>query len=275
MKQGMTPYQISKLMAVSISRVYQIWRKYNETGAMPAVGLRSGRPKKELSFNQIGIILKTYNEQKVSASILEALIEKKYKIHINHNKIHQILLEKGLANRIGMKIRKKNWVRYERKHSLTAVHMDWFYDPHIGKWIIAVLDDASRMILSYGAFDHATAENTILVLKEALKYGKIKQAITDHGAQFTANKFDKNGKAYSQFEEFCKENKIKHILCRIKHPQSNGKMERWFGLYKQKIYLFGSLDEFVHWYNHIKPHMSLDFEKLETPVQAFRRKFKA
>jgi len=46
MKQGMTTYQISKLMAVSISRVYQIWRKYNETGATPAVGLRSGRQKK-------------------------------------------------------------------------------------------------------------------------------------------------------------------------------------------------------------------------------------
>ena len=112
------------------------------------------------------------------------------------------------------------------------------------------------------------------MLKQALEYGKIKQVITDHGPQFTANKFDSKGNAYSQFEEFCKDNKIKHILCRVKHPQSNGKIERWFGLYKQKGKFFLTLKEFVYWYNHVKPHLSLDFEKLETPEQAFRRKFK-
>ena len=91
---------------------------------------------------------------------------------------------------------------------------------------------------------------------------------------FNSNKFDSKGNAYSQFEEFCKQNKIKHILCRIKHPQSNGKIERWFGLYKQKGKFFLTLKEFVYWYNHVKPHLSLNFEELETPAQAFERKFK-
>ena len=44
--------------------------------------------------------------------------------------------------------------------------MDWMYDEQRGKNIIAVIDDASRMVLSYGEFDHATVENTILVLKK-------------------------------------------------------------------------------------------------------------
>lgn len=33
-----------------------------------------------------------------------------------------------------------------------------------------------------------------------------------------------------------------------------------FGLMEQKIGLFESLDEFVYWYNYLKPHMSLNFD---------------
>jgi len=35
------------------------------------------------------------------------------------------------------------------------------------------------------------------------------------------------------------------------------------------------LQEFVYWYNHVKPHLSLNLEELETPVKAFRRKFES
>ena len=44
---------------------------------------------------------------------------------------------------------------------------------------------------------------------------------------------------------------------------------------EQKIGLFKSLDEFVYWYNYVKPHMSLNFDELETPYQAFLRKLPA
>lgn len=272
--KGMSTYQISREMNISERRVNQILYLYRTTGKLPVVGKICGRPPKPINEEEKIMILKAYKKYHLSASLLKIMIKDKYKIYISHHKIHKVLLENKLAKPIGMKIRKKKWVRYERRHSLTAVHIDWMYDQHIGKQIIAVIDDASRMILAYGAFDSASAENTILVLRQALEYGKIKQVITDHGSQFTANKFDKDGKAHSQFGNFCKENRIKHILCRIKHPQSNGKIERWFGLYRQKIDQFAGIKEFVYWYNQVKPHMSLNFEKLETPAQAFRRKFK-
>ena len=270
----MSTYQISKNMRVSERRVNQILAIYRKTGEIPVIGKNLGRPKKPINELERKAIIECYKEFKMSAGLLREMIKNKYSLDINHNRIHQVLLDEGLAKKMTKKVRRKTWVRYERRHSLSAVHMDWMYDHKIGKWIIAVLDDASRMILAYGEFERATVENTILVLKEALKYGKIKEVITDHGPQFTTNKLDKKGKAKSQFAEFCKANGIKQILCRVKHPQSNGKIERWFGTYRQKRYTFSSLKEFVYWYNHIKPHLSLDFEKLETPAQAFIRKFK-
>jgi hypothetical protein len=32
------------------------------------------------------------------------------------------------------------------------------------------------------------------------------------------------------------------------------------------------VDEHVHWHNEVKPHLSLNIEALETPIQAFQRK---
>lgn len=274
MNQEMSGYQIAKDLKLSSERVYQIYREYLKTGEAPVLK-QTGRPIKILSETEINLILNSYSKYYVSASSLSPIIEKMYGIKINHNKIHEVLLENNMAKKEKKKSkRRKPWVRYEREHSLTAVHMDWLYDEQRGKNIIAVIDDASRMILAYGEFDRATVENTIFILKEASKYGKIKQIITDRGCQFTANKTDKKGEHKSQFAEFCKINGIKQILCRVKHPQSNGKIEMWFGLYRKKRKLFVSLQEFVYWYNYVKPHLSLNFEELETPVQAFRRKFK-
>ena len=79
----------------------------------------------------------------------------------------------------------------------------------------------------------------------------------------------------SKFRDFLAENDIKQILCRIKHPQSNGKVEKFFDLYQNKRILFKTKEEFVIWYNEIRPHRSLNFEVLETPQQAFVRKMKA
>ena len=234
-----------------------------------------GRPRKQLTETETNLILTSFFKYNLSASLLTKIIHKKHGVKINHNKIHEILLDNKMAKKEPKKSkRRKPWIRYERNHSLTAVHLDWMYDEQRGKNIIAVIDDASRMILSYGEFDQATVENTILVLKKALKYGKIKEAITDHGSQFTANKLNKKGEHNSKFAEFCKSQGIKQILCRIKHPQSNGKIERWFGLYRQKRHMYNSLQDFVYWYNQIKPHLSLNFDELETPAQAFRRKFR-
>jgi transposase InsO family protein len=54
--------------------------------------------------------------------------------------------------------------------------------------------------------------------------------------------------------------------------ETNGKLERFYGVYEQKRHQFKSIDEYVQWYNEVKPHLSLNIEALETPIQAFHRK---
>ena len=197
-------------------------------------------------------------------------IERDYSTHINHNRIHKIMLYLGYAKKKKNKdIRKKDWTRYERRHSLTAVHVDW-HNHKNKKWVFGVEDDASRKMLALIECNSATTNKSIEGMELALKHGRIKQCISDHGSQFTKTLAGKN----SRFAEYLKSRDIKQILCRIKHPQSNGKIEKWFHTYKIHRDSFDSKEEFIHWYNEVRPHRSLRFEELETPQKAFIRKMK-
>jgi len=135
------------------------------------------------------------------------------------------------------------------------------------------MDDASRLIVGYGVFQDATAENTIQVLKQATaKYGCPREILTDRGSKFYANESERHEKGISQFERYLADHDIRHILCRVDHPQTNGKLERFYGIYDQKRHQFKAVDEYVHWHNEVKPHLTLNVESLETPIQAFQRK---
>jgi len=57
--------------------------------------------------------------------------------------------------------RRKPWVRWERDHSLSPVHLDWHTRDSDGKKVCVVLDDSSRRILAGGEFDVENTENSI------------------------------------------------------------------------------------------------------------------
>ena len=269
--QGWTTYQARKIAGVSIRRVNQVWGQFLASGEIPEIGIKNGRPKRPIEDWEIKTVKEAFEKYSVSATALMKLIERDYGIHINHNRIHVILVILGIAKIKSKKdIRKKDWIRYERRHSLTAVHIDWYYFTSMQLWVFAVIDDASRKLLALVECKSPTTEASIEGMKEAMKHGKIKQCISDHGSQFISNIGGD-----SRFVEFLEANGIKQILCRIKHPQSNGKVEKFFDLYQNKRVLFKTMEEFIEWYNEVRPHRSLNFEILETPQQAFIRKMKA
>jgi len=268
--QGCTTYQARKIAKISIRRVNQIWKYYREEDKIPEIGKKVGRPMKPIEQWQMDIVKQSYEKYRVSASTLMKCIQRDHGKHINHNRIHKIMLDIGYAKKKKNKdIRRKDWTRYERRHSLTAVHIDWC-EHRSDKWAFGVEDDASRKVLALIECSSATTDRSIEGMESALEYGKIKQCISDHGTQFTKTLADKN----SRFAEYLKTKGIKQILCRVKHPQSNGKIEKWFHTYKVHRDAFNTKEDFLHWYNEIRPHRSLRFEELETPQQAFNRKMK-
>jgi len=271
LNNGETTYQARKVAKISVRRVYQVWNEYLKNEELPEIGKVMGRPIRPITLHEERIVAEAYKIYRVSASTLEKLIKRDYDVHIPHNHVHKILIKLGFAkSKKKRDVRKKKWIRYERKHSLTAVHIDWHFNAKKRIWVFIVVDDASRKILSVIESQSRSTKNSIKGMKEALKHGKIKQCISDHGAEFTTSK---NGK--SRFKEFLKKQGIKQILCKIKHPQSNGKVEKLFHLYDLHRWSFENKEDFIHWYNDLRPHKSLKFKELETPSLAFERKRKA
>jgi len=255
-------YQMAKQQKVSPRWIRQLPRKY---AGIPPYKIRifpCGRKPKPIPEKERADVLGIYEEMPMGATKIELYLRLNGKKHLPHNRIQKILAAAGKAGRLDKKIRRKKWVRYERKHSNSLWHTD-FCEVE-GKQIISFIDDASRKILSSGKFDEATTDNALAVLNEGISsHGKPKQVMTDHGSQFCTDE-----EKVFRFSEALKSMEIEHIMARVKHPQSNGKIERWFGTAKKIYFHFDrDLKKTVACYNHM-PHLSLDM----TPEQAYEKK---
>jgi len=183
-----------------------------------------------LTDEEKDIIDKAYGKVFLGARLLRYHMRRHYQVNILHNKIHGYLLSKDKAKENKRKKKKRKRCRYERKHSLSLLHIDW---AEYNDWkIIACEDDASRKLLAIGEFNEATGAHSIEVLKEAEKEVDFINAYivainTDRGSQFYANKKGKKSKGKSRFQKYLKSRGIKHIPSRRNNPQTNGKMERW------------------------------------------------
>lgn len=270
-KRQLTTQTIAERMGVSSTWVKKLWRRYRVDGKIPELK-EPGRKSVEASEEEKEIIGKAHQDYEVGAVVLEHVIDFEYGRHIPHNRIHRVMKSLGLAREEPRKHGRKKWIRYERKYSNSLWHTDWKLLDGYG-WIIAYLDDASRFIVGYGLFQEATSEHAVEVLNEAIKkYGRAASILTDRGSQFYAVECDEKLKGITVFEKYLIESEIRQILGRVQHPQTNGKIERFFRTVEEKIHRFSSLDELVQWYNVKRPHMSLNLKVIETPYQAFIRK---
>jgi len=269
MKKGdRSAYRIAKIMHISPRWVRELYRVHQETGQY-VFPKKPGRKPRLVSDEEINLILETREKHPISGALaLEKILDSKG-IHIPHNRIHRILKEEGLAREEPRKQRRRKWIRYERRYSNSLWHADWF-EQHKDQ-IILFEDDASRFITGYGVFRNATAKNSMLVLEQAVQsYGIPRQLMTDHGTQFTSLPRDTcNDPRPNEFQQILQNYGIRHIKARVKHPQSNGKVER-VGQTLQRLWKhFQCWDVAVFYYNYERPHSSLENGGLRTPFQAF------
>jgi len=248
-------------------RIYQIIAFYRKTGFHPyprPPGRRPGPISDELEQ----LVLTAHDRYSPGPVHLEQKIKEEYGIHIPHNTIHRVLLTHGKVEVSMEKRKQRKWVRYERDHSMSLWQGDWKMITLDGqrRWLIAFMDDSSRLVTCYGVFDRPTTEYTIQVLEQGfLDYGTPREILTDNGSQFVSSRNPDT--ADHSFRKFLEYHGIRHIRARVNHPQTNGKIKRFFGEVERRAQKFGSVDAVVHWHNEIKPHRSLDYDE---PANVFR-----
>jgi len=123
-----------------------------------------------------------------------------------------------------------------------------------------------------GVFDHATAENTLFLFYQTVLQNEVCPVIvlSDKGTQFFANTPTKSGeRALSQLEQELNVLGIELWTSRRNHPQTNGKMEKWFDTMKKRLHKHPTLQDFVQWYNQHRIHHALSYK---TPDVVYREK---
>jgi len=260
-------WTIAHAQHISVQHARKVYKKYK--GIKEPRLLPCGRKPKEITETERTLVIEAKKEFRVGATMIEQILDERG-VHINHNRIHRILLEAKLAKEETEKKKERKYKSYQRKHSLSLIHADWF---KFRRWnVMLIEDDASRFITGYGKFKHATSENTIEVFKRSLKHGKPKMFHSDHGPQFICNEKEGKKAGESELSKVLKTHGVKQIFARIKRPQANGKVERLISTIKKLWKELGNLEKAIQHYNYKRPHRSLTNGKLRTPYQAFLEK---
>ncbi|HVX63025.1 MAG TPA: IS481 family transposase [Pirellulales bacterium] len=130
-------------------------------------------------------------------------------------------------------------------------------------YLVAFMDDHSRFLVSYGLHASASSALVLEVLRAAIaSYGPPEEILTDNGPQYVT------WRGKSQFSRELEQQGIRQVVSRPKHPQTLGKVERFWGtLWRECLQraVFLDLEDarrriglFIDHYNFQRPHQGLD-----------------
>lgn len=186
-----------------------------------------------------------------------------------------MLVKEGFQKPCKARQKPRKYKRYEWPIPNLMWHTDWHTIKHgllKGKKILPYIDDCSRKIMSYGVFDRATEKNSISMLYKAIAEHEVIpwKLNSDRGSQFIPNKYDKKGKANHAFQKALRELGILFIPSKKRHPQTNGKNEKWFDILEKEFdERFENIDAFVRWYNLERISEAVDYM---TPDEAYQKR---
>lgn len=209
-----------------------------------------------------------------SAPIVRKILKKEFPTMTpSLSTIRKYIRDQGLTYK---KInQKQGYIKFERKKPNDLWQIDIAGVQTVGHlekvYLIALLDDCSRFVVAAEYFKDQKGIHVIRVIRNAvIAYGRPNQILADNGTQFR-NLIGELGTKYTRLLENLD---VKPIFARTNHPQTKGKLERWFGTVKQMFLVESrfqvtqnptcTLTDFnqmlkiwVNWYNTEKPHRSL------------------
>ena len=182
-------------------------------------------------------------------------------LRLAEGSVYAIMKREDLNEPLPRPRRKHAYIRFEREHSNSMWQTDW-KQIDADHWLTAYLDDHSRFVPGAVITEGPTTAASIALLEDCVtEWGTPREILTGHDVQYTAMRG-----GTSAFDTRLEELGIKHILAAVRRPTTTGKIERWWGTYDQEGDLFENLDDFLFYYNQVRPHQSLDYEK---PLEVF------
>jgi transposase InsO family protein len=277
-EDGLSVSEVARLLGLSRPTVYKWLGRYREHGAdgLAELSRRPHSTPNEISARAVQQILRLRRREGRGPWPIAQ------RLGLSPSSVYRTLCRHGLQH---LRPKEPRVVRrYEKAAPGELLHLDIKELTPLRRRTppeqqFAVLDDYSREVFSRIYPDSTTRTATDFLLR-ALRYYRypIQAVLTDNALCFTMN-YTVYPDRKTLFAKTCDELGIRHHLLRPRHPQTNGKVERFFRTVNEECYQRTyfrdsehralALKDYVHFYNHDRPHYSLGGL---TPVDR-RRKF--
>jgi transposase InsO family protein len=182
--------------------------------------------------------------------------------------VRRVLAAEGLAAKRALPKAKPKpkVVRFERAEPNQLWQSDLFtflLRRHERVYVAAFLDDHSRYLVGLAMAHHQKSALVLEALARAIaEYGAPREILTDQGRQYSA------WRGETAFEEELRRQGIRHVKSRPHHPQTCGKIERfWKTMWEEFLActVFADFEDcqrrthlFVQHYNFQRPHQGLE-----------------
>jgi len=194
-------------------------------------------------------------------------------VRLTYRTVHRILQRRAdaPAGTLVEKTKKKfnHFFEAIAPHKIWQMDILYAFKTDEGKWVylIAILDDHSRFVIHAKVTPRQRAIEVVQVLREGIEHhGCPEMMLVDRGKQFKAKRF----------LDVCQALQIKVRYCEAGHPQTKGKIERFFRTLRKeyiRMHTFlnlaqanGHLQAYLKNYNYLFTHSSLGDQ---TPYSRF------
>jgi transposase InsO family protein len=271
--EGINAREVSRRMNIPYTTVGEWGRKYRAGGAealAAKVVPHGGTKRKASDPRRRAVIAVKQSQPQAGSRRIRDVLKRFFGIGTSETTVRRVLKEEGLAPERAAPRRKPGAkpspARFERAEPNQLWQSDLFtflLRRQERLYVAAFMDDHSRYIVSLAMAHHQKSSLVMEALARGIAdYGAPREILTDQGRQYTA------WRGSTAFEEELKRNGIAHVKSRPHHPQTCGKIERfWKTMWEEFLSrtVFADFDDcqrraalFVQHYNFQRPHQGLE-----------------
>lgn len=202
-----------------------------------------------------------------SSRQVAAWITDNLEFSVSEASVYRLLKREGLVRPLELPDPAGDEYRFKtrRPHQLWATDASYFRVVGWGYYyMVTVMDDFSRFILSWRLQADMTSPSLIEVIQDAVD----STGMTDVQVEDRTRLLSDNGSGYisKAFHEYVQLVGIRHIFAAPYHPQTNGKLERYHQTLKRSVNqilydvpndLQCAIEKFVDFYNYRRYHKAL------------------
>jgi transposase InsO family protein len=264
----LTPRDVAEVVGVAPTTI-ETWRRLHREGGVAALSRKAASIGVRRQCSQLEERILTHRREHPERGVrrIRDELRRDEGLSVSAEKIRTVVNDAGLGNPPPTPRRRPPQIRrFERElpNALWQVDIFTFQLKRMYPvYMIGIIDDHSRYIVGWGLFRQQNAEAVLEVLKGALgQWGAPREILSDNGRQFVA------WRGETRFQRVLKQQGIGHVRSATHHPQTLGKIERfWQTLWREFLSeaVFASFadacqrcDHWIHYYNHQRPHQGIE-----------------